>query len=161
MGPLFTLNQEKAAQAFLKQVDLLKDMDKLVRQQIMLVEAANTAPYGWKVANDLEPEIGTFSEQDKSHTKALREAEGFVRRDNKEFNARKKDFKKRGGTKWLSGRGSFPCKRGCYASHPLLRSNVLAFKNNGFPAQQGVAKCNNLGALPACFKCGDTGHLIA
>ena len=100
-------------------------------------------------------------EQDKDNTKALREAEGFVRRDNKEFNARKKDFKKRGGTKWLSGRGLFPYKRGGYASHPMARSNVGAFKYNGFPAQQGVARYNNSGAPPVCFKCGDSGHLIA
>ena len=52
-------------------------------------------PYGWKVANHLETEKGIFSEQDKTHTKALREAKGFVRRDNREFNARKKDIKMR------------------------------------------------------------------
>ena len=74
MGPLFALYQENAAQAFLKQVGFLKDMDKLLRQQIMLVEAANATPYGWRVANHLEPEKGIFSEQDKTHTKALREA---------------------------------------------------------------------------------------
>ena len=103
LGPLFALNQEKADQAFLKQVGLLKDMDNLVRQQIMLVEAANATLYGWKVANHLEPEKGIFSEQDKNHTKALREAEGFVRRDNREFNAWKKDIKKRGDTRFSRG----------------------------------------------------------
>ena len=48
LGLLFALNQDKASQAFLKQVGLLKDMDKLVRQQSMLVEAANATPYRWK-----------------------------------------------------------------------------------------------------------------
>ena len=76
------MNQEKASQAFLKQVSLVKQMDKIVKQQIMLVEAANATPYGWKVANHLESEKGIFSEQDQTHTKVLREAEGFVRRDN-------------------------------------------------------------------------------
>ena len=55
------------AQAFLKQVDLLKDMDKLVRQQIMLVEVANTTSYRWKMANYVEKEKGIFSQQNKSH----------------------------------------------------------------------------------------------
>ena len=41
LGPLFVLYPEKAAQAFLKQVDFLKEMNKIVKQQIMLVEAAN------------------------------------------------------------------------------------------------------------------------
>ena len=78
-------------------------MDKIVKQQIMLVEAANATLYGWKVANHLESEKGIFSEQDQTHTKALREAEGFVRRDNREFNARRKDIKKRGGTRFRRG----------------------------------------------------------
>ena len=43
----------------------------------MLVEAANATPYEQMVANHLELEKGIFSEQDKTHTKALREAEGF------------------------------------------------------------------------------------
>ena len=47
LRPLFALNQEKSAQAFLKQVGFLKDMNKLVRQQIMLVKAANATTYGW------------------------------------------------------------------------------------------------------------------
>ena len=41
LGPLFAFDQEKAAQAFLKQVEFLKKMNKIVKQQIMLVEAAN------------------------------------------------------------------------------------------------------------------------
>ena len=106
LGSLFALNQEKASQAFLKQVSLVKEMDKIVKQQIMLVEAANATPYGWKVANYLESEQGIFSEQDKTHTKVLREAEGFLRRDNREFNTRKKDIKKREGTRF--GRGFYP-----------------------------------------------------
>ena len=72
LGVLFALNQEKALQAFLRQVSLVKQMDKLVKQQIMLVEAANAMPYGWKVANHLESEQGIFSVQVKTHTKALR-----------------------------------------------------------------------------------------
>ena len=62
LGPLFALNQERASQAFLKQVGFLKDKDKLVRQKIMLVEAANATLYGWKVVNHLEPEKEIFSE---------------------------------------------------------------------------------------------------
>ena len=68
LGPLFALNQEKAAQAFLKQVGFLKDIDKLMRQQIMIVEAPSPTLYGWKVVNHLEPEKGIFYEQDKTHT---------------------------------------------------------------------------------------------
>ena len=71
LGLLFALNQEKASQAFRKQVSLVKQMDKIVKQQIMLVEAANATPYGWKVANHLENEKGIFSEQDQTHTKAF------------------------------------------------------------------------------------------
>ena len=82
LGPLFAFDPEKAAQAFLKQVEFLKEMNKIVKQQIMLVEAANATPYGWKVANHLEPEKGIFSEEDKANTKALREAEGFYSRSN-------------------------------------------------------------------------------
>ena len=78
MGPLFAFVPKKAAPAFLKQVEFLKEMNKIVKQQIMLVEAPNATPYGWKVANHLEPEKGIFSEQDKANTKALREAEGFI-----------------------------------------------------------------------------------
>ena len=74
-------------------------MDKIVKQQITLVEAANNIPYGWNVAKHLEPKHGIFSEQDKANTKALREAEASVRRDTKEFNA-KKNTKRRGGTRW-------------------------------------------------------------
>ena len=109
LGPLFALNQEKASQAFLRQVSLVKQIDKIVKQQIMLVEAASATPYGWKAANHLENEQGIFSEQNKTHTKALREAEGFVRRDNREFNTRRKDIKKRGGTRF--GRGLNHSKR--------------------------------------------------
>ena len=47
LGPLFTLNKEKAAQAFLMQLELLKSMHKLIMQQIRLVEAANATPIGW------------------------------------------------------------------------------------------------------------------
>ena len=81
MGLLFAFDPEKAAQDFLKQVDFLKEMNKIVKQQIMLVEAANATTYGGKVANHLEPKKGIFSEEDKANTKALREAKGFVRRD--------------------------------------------------------------------------------
>ena len=102
IGQLFALNQEKASQAFLRQVSLIKSMYKIVKQQITLVEAANATSYGWNVAKHLEPEHGIFSEQDKANTKALREAEASVRRDNKEFNARK-NIKKRGGTRWKKG----------------------------------------------------------
>ena len=102
VGQLFALNQEKVAQAFLKQVCLIKGMDDIVKQQITLVEAANATPYGWNVAKHLEPEHGIFSEQDKANTKALRDAEASVRRDNKEFNTRK-NTKRRGGTRWNKG----------------------------------------------------------
>ena len=57
VGQLFALNQEKAAQAFLRQVSLIKSMDKLVKQQITLVEATNATPYGWNVAKYLENEM--------------------------------------------------------------------------------------------------------
>ena len=46
LGPLFALNKEKVAQAFLMQVELLKSMHKLIMQQIRLVEAANAMPIG-------------------------------------------------------------------------------------------------------------------
>ena len=71
-------------------------MNKILKNKIMLVEAANTTPYRWKVANYLEPEKGIFSEQDKASTKVLREAEGFVRRDNREFSTRKRMLRKEG-----------------------------------------------------------------
>ena len=38
LGPLSVLNQEKAGQAFLRQVNLLKKMYKLIKQQIFLAE---------------------------------------------------------------------------------------------------------------------------
>ena len=57
VGQLFALNQEKVAQAFLKQVCLIKGMDDIVKQQITLVEAANATPYGWNVAKYLENEM--------------------------------------------------------------------------------------------------------
>ena len=88
-------------------------MDKIFKQQIMLVEAANATLYGWNVAKHLEPEHGIFSEQDKANRKALREAEVSVQRDNREFNARKKDIKK-GGTrfnKYVSSQKDFCSKR--------------------------------------------------
>ena len=46
MGHLFALNQEKAAEAFLRQISLIKDMDKIVKQQLTLVEAKNATSYG-------------------------------------------------------------------------------------------------------------------
>ena len=125
------------------------------------MDAANTTLYGWKVENYFEPEKGIFFEQDKTHTKALREAEGFVRRDKREFNARKKDIKKRGGTRWVSGRGYFTSKRGGLTPYPLSRINNWPLKNVGFPAQQVAAKYNRSEAPLVCFKCKDTGHLIA
>ena len=115
LGPLFAFDLEKTAQVFLKQVDFLKEMNK-----IMLVEAANATLYGWKVANHLEPEKGIFLEEDKANTKALREAEGFVRRDNKEYNARRRNFWKRGG---FRGRGFFNYKRGGFLPYPVSRTN--------------------------------------
>ena len=118
-------------------------MDKLVRQQLMPVEAANATLYGWTVANHLEPEKGIFSEQDKTHIKALRETDGFVRRDNREFNARKKDVKKRGSTRWVSGRGFLNSKRGGYMPYPISRKNNWEKKNVGVPAHQVVAKYNS------------------
>ena len=63
LGSLIAFYQEKASQAFLKQASLVKQMDKIVKQQIMLVEAANATPYRWKVANHLESEKGIFPEQ--------------------------------------------------------------------------------------------------
>ena len=59
------MNQEKAAQAFINQIKLIKDMDTLVKQQITLFEAANATPYGWNVAKHLEPRQGISSEQDR------------------------------------------------------------------------------------------------
>jgi len=41
LGPLFAFDPEKATQAYLKQVEFLKEMNKIVKQQIMLVEVAN------------------------------------------------------------------------------------------------------------------------
>ena len=105
VGQLFALNQDKAAQAFLRQVSLIKDIDKIVKQKITQVEATNTTPYGWNVAKNLEPEHGIFSEQDKANTKALREAEALVQRDNREFNTRK-NTKRRGGTRWTPAQNS-------------------------------------------------------
>ena len=46
LGPLFALNKEKASQAFVMQLELLKSMHNLVMQQIRLVEATNTTPMG-------------------------------------------------------------------------------------------------------------------
>ena len=119
-------------------------------------------PYRWKVANHLEPEKGIFSEEDNANTKTLREAEGFVRRDNKEFNARRRDFRKRGG---FRGRGFFNYKRGGFSPYPMSRANNWASnwtnKNVGVPAQQVAAKYNRSGAPLACFKFGDSSHLIA
>ena len=112
------------------------------------MEAANATPYGWKVANHLGSEQGIFSEQDKTHTKALREAEGFVRRDNREFNARRKDIKKRGGTRFNHS------KRGCFTPEPNNRVNNWALKHIGFLAQQVAAKYSRTGTLLTCFKCG-------
>ena len=103
IGQIYALNQEKALQAFLKQVSVIKNMDKIVKQQITLVEAANVTPYGWNVAKHLEPEHSIFSEQDKANTKALREAEASVWSDNRKFNPRRKDIKKKGGTKFSKG----------------------------------------------------------
>ena len=75
-------------------------MEKIVKQQIKLVEAANATPYAWNVAKHLEPEHNIFSEQDKANTKALREAEASVGRDNRKFITRRKDIKKKGGTRF-------------------------------------------------------------
>ena len=103
IGTLFVLIKEQTSQAFLRQVSLIKNMDKIVKQQITLVEAENATPYGWNIAKHLEPEHSIFSEQDKANTKALREAEASVRRVNREFNTRKKDIKKKGGTGFNKG----------------------------------------------------------
>ena len=56
LGPLFALNKEKVAQAFLMQVELLKSMHKLIMQQIRLVEAANAMPIRWKVTKHMNVE---------------------------------------------------------------------------------------------------------
>ena len=101
------------------------------------MEAANATKYGWKVANHLESEKGIFSEQDQTHTKALREAEGFLRRDNREFNGRRKAIKKRGGTRF--GRWFNHSTRGGFTHGPIDRVNNWALKHLGFPAQQVAA----------------------
>ena len=110
------------------------------------------------MANHLEREKGIFSEEDKANTKDLREAKGFVRRDNKEFNARRRDIRKRGG---FRGRGFFNYKRGGFSPSLMYRINNWASnwtnKNVGVPAQQVAAKYNRSGAPLACFKYGSEG----
>ena len=66
---------------------------------MMLVEAANVTPYGKSAARLMETEHGVFYEQNKANTKVLREAEALVRRNNREFSARK-NTKKKCGTRW-------------------------------------------------------------
>ena len=63
LGPLFALNKEKVAQAFLMQVELLKSMHKLIMQQIRLVEAANATPIGWKVTKHMNVEKTSWKEE--------------------------------------------------------------------------------------------------
>lgn len=61
VGQLFAMNQKKVAQAFLNQIKLIKQMDSLVKQQIMLVKAAYATSYSWNVAKHLEPGHGIYS----------------------------------------------------------------------------------------------------
>ena len=67
VGEVFALNKDKAAQAFLGQVKLLKDIDALVKMQIALVKAANTTLYSLNIAKHLESVQGIFSQQDKDN----------------------------------------------------------------------------------------------
>ena len=60
LGPLFALNQEKAGQAFLRQVNLIKKINKHIKQQIFLAKAANATPFGWKVMNYWDLEKSNF-----------------------------------------------------------------------------------------------------
>ena len=57
--------------------------------------------------------------------------------------------------------GVLPPKRGGFTPRPNARVNNWALKNIGFPAQQVATKYKRSGTPLACFKYGDTGHLIA
>ena len=74
--------EEQAAEAIVKQWQMLAKMKGLIQVQRTLLEAANSSPYGWMAARHMEDEQGVFTLDDKDNTKALREAEGCVRRDN-------------------------------------------------------------------------------
>ena len=108
-------------------------MDSLVKQQIKLVEAANATPYGWNIAKHLEAGHGIFSERDKANTKALRESKVSVRRDNKEFKARK-NTKKSGKTRLNT---ALPPKM---ATAQNRRKNSWHARHMGTPAQGVAAK---------------------
>ena len=83
LGPLFALNQEKAGQAFLRQIDLLKKMYKLIKQQIFLAEAANATSFGWKIMDYWELEKSNFHEWNEFSFKVFRKAVNFVRNKEK------------------------------------------------------------------------------
>ena len=105
LGPLFALNKEKVAQAFLMQVELLKSMHKLIMQQIRLVEAANAMPIGWKVTKHMNVEKNNFEGRIKSMAKELNITRKCVRKESKEIEAKNKEFKL---IIWLTRRGSIP-----------------------------------------------------
>ena len=64
----------------------------------------------------MEPGHGIFSEQDKDNTKALREAEMAVRRDNREFIARRDRSIKGRGRGGRPNRSSLPPRRNPFLS---------------------------------------------
>ena len=85
LRPLFALNKEKAAQDFLMQVELLKSMYKLIKQQIRLVEAANATPIGWKVTKHMNVEKYIMEGRIKSMAQELNIARKCVRKESKQI----------------------------------------------------------------------------
>ena len=112
MSEFFGQSPDLAEKAFGRQMELLAQMNKLLTTQRTLVEAAKASLYGWSAAKHMEEEHGIFSTEDKTNTKALRDAEMAVRRDNREFKARRGNYSPRGRggkrTRWEANNQAVP-----------------------------------------------------
>ena len=160
VAAFFSQNPALAAKAFEGQMELPAQMNKLITTQRTLVEAANASPYGWSAAKHMEEEHGIFSNEDKTNTKALRDAKMAVRRDNREFKAHRGNstFCGRGAkrTRWEANNQAVPTQA-TKAVQDWAAKNV---RTGG--ANHPANKLGKTSGKPLeCFKCGATTHLVA
>lgn len=71
----FAGNRDMVAKAFTRKIKLLIKIKHLITTQRMQVGAANTLPFSWMAAKQIEYGHGNFSLDDKENLKSLREAD--------------------------------------------------------------------------------------
>ena len=150
--------------AIWKTFEKFAELKAQLTSQRTLLEAANSSPYGWHLAKYMDKEQLIFSENNTQNMKELREVEGYVRRDFKEYKARRgsasnvgRGRRGRGYTRWNSGPKATPAQ---------LAQAIMSLQGNrgnvaGVSPQAVANRLSRGGKQLTCFGCGDTNHLIA